>query len=167
MRFALIIVLLFGPAKTQDDARRNAVEQMRHIATAMKSCPEEVESQIEIATIYFGPPTNLEWDVADGKTARAPFQGVAKFGMPERFEETEKSKNSKKLHQRYVMLLSANESYGHDYYYKYESDLGNGAPELIKMLFVNSKTNETKPLSGKIAENTCLSKATRMSTSEK
>jgi hypothetical protein len=139
------------------------VDQMRRIATAIKSCPEEVEGQLgEFATIYIGPPTNLEWDVVESKTARAPFQGTVKFSLPEHFEETEEAKHSKKLHHNYVVMLTAQQTFGQASYHQYEFDLGNAAPELVKMLLVNSKTNETKPLSGKMAESTCWAKAARM-----
>jgi hypothetical protein len=98
-----IVVPSYGQATQppkNNDALEVAIEQMRHIATAMKACSEEVEERSDIATYYVGPPTNVEWDVRKSTTRRSPFQGIITFTLPERSDESAKAKRSKVLHEQ-------------------------------------------------------------------
>ncbi|HEV2489324.1 MAG TPA: hypothetical protein VGT03_05930 [Candidatus Acidoferrales bacterium] len=142
-----------------NQGREMAIAQMRRIANAMKACSEEISSKTELATYYVGPPTNLEWDVVDSKTVRSPFQGIVKFTLPERSEETEKAKHSKKLDKQYMDAEIYKTAYGHEGYYQYEFDLGNGSSDLVKVLFVDDKTKESKPVPSGTSGPSCWGKA--------
>lgn len=128
--------------RQKDDIREKAVSQMRRIAGAMKSCPEEIKSTTDIATYYVGPPTNLEWNVSPSKTVRAPFQGDVTFTLPERAEESQKAKHSRKLHKKYMDAEIAKAAYAREGYYRYEFDLGNSQPELVKVSFIDERTGK-------------------------
>jgi hypothetical protein len=166
---SLMIIFIAAPvhgqrpqAAQQDTAQEIAAAQMRRIATDMKACPEEVQSQTELATYYAGPPTNLEWNVEPSKTpVRSPFQGVVTFSLPERSEETETAKHSKKLHKQYMDAELYQIAYGHPGHYRYDFDLGNDSPDLVKALFIDDKTNESRPVSSSGHVPTCWEKAAR------
>jgi len=154
----LIFVLIFGLGHPQNTARDTAVEQMRQVAAAVKACPEETTSQTEYAIFHIGPPTNLEWDVQESKTVRAPFQGIVTFSLPERIEESGKAKHSKKLHDQYMDATMIRLAYPKSMYYQYEFDLGNNNVELVKMIVIDTKTKESKPA---IRDGHCWQKAAR------
>jgi hypothetical protein len=141
----LILLFICGLCCAQDTARDTAVEQMRRVATAIKACPEETTSQTEYAIFHIGPPTNLEWDVQGSKAVRAPFQGIVTFSLPERIEESDKAKHSKKLHDLYMEATMIPLAYPKNVYYQYEFDLGKADVELVKMVVVDAKTKESKP----------------------
>lgn len=158
---ALILLFIYGLSCPQNTARDTAVAQMRRVAAAIKACPEETASQTEYAIFHVGPPTNLEWDVQESKTVRAPFQGIVKFSLPERIEESDKATHSKKLHDQYMEATMLPLAYPKRIvYYEYEFDLGNTDIELVKMLLVDAKTKDSKPASrdGRCWEKAALAK---------
>jgi hypothetical protein len=134
---------------------------MQHIAATMKACGEEVQSQSEIATYYVGPPTNVEWDVKKSTTVRSPYEGIVTFTLPERSEETEKTKHSKSLHQRYTDAQIMQTAYGRQGHYQYEFDLGNGSPDLVTVRFFNDKTKQSELVPSGGRGPTCWEKAAR------
>lgn len=165
---ALLVFAIVAPVRgqlpqtgQQDAAQKIAVAQVRRIAADMKACPEEIQSQTELATYYVGPPTNLEWNVERSKTVRAPFQGIVTFSLPERSEENEAAKHSKKLHKQYMDAELYKITYGHPGHCQYEFDLGNDGPELVKALFIDDKTNDSRPVSNSGHLPTCWDKAAR------
>jgi hypothetical protein len=169
MTLALMVFAVAAPihgqisqAGKQDAAQKTAVAQMRRIATGMKACPEEIQSQNELGTYYAGPPTNLEWNVEPSKTVRAPFQGIVTFSLPERSEETEAAKHSKRLHKQYMDAELYKIAYGHPGHYRYEFDLGNDSPDLVRALFIDDKTNESRPVSTNGHVPTCWDKAAHL-----
>jgi hypothetical protein len=155
---ALRLLLVLWGLAPQNTAHDMAVAQMRHVAAAMKACPEETRSQTEYAIFHVGPPTNLEWNVEESKTVRSPFQGIVKFALPERVEESERAKHSKKLHDQYMDATIAQQAYRKDVYYQYEFDLGNGNAELVKMLVLDSRTKESKAVT---SDHSCWQEAAR------
>ncbi len=153
---ALMLLFLYGLSCAQNTARDTAVEQMRRVAATMKACPEETTSQTEYAIFHIGPPTNLEWDVQESKSVRSPFQGIVKFNLPERIEESDKAKHSKKLHDQYMEATMLPLAYPKNVYYQYEFDLGNTNADLVRMVVVNTQTKESRPAT---REGRCWEKA--------
>jgi len=144
---SLVVLSCFvGSATGQNDAvKEKAIAQMRRIANAMKECPEQIQYQNECALHYIGPPSNLEWDVVPSKSVRSPFQGVIEFTLPMRVQDVDPSKQSKKVRQscQEMATLAATSpeakalaSRWREGHHRYEFDLGNDAPELVKRLWV-------------------------------
>lgn len=143
---SLAVVLCFANAATaqNDVVKEKAIGQMRHIANAIKECPEQIQYQNECAVHYIGPPENLEWDVVPSKSVRSPFQGILEFTLPMRSENVDPSKQSKKVRQscQEMAALAASTngnsaaSQWREGHYRYEFDLGSGTPELVKRLWV-------------------------------
>jgi hypothetical protein len=150
--------------QTTDKAREAVTQQIHHMAEQMRACPEEVRSQDNLGIYYIGPPTKLEWDVEKSETGRSPFQATITFLLPERSEESDKAKRSKKLHKQYEEGESYRTQYVHPGHYEYDFDLGNGAPDLIRVLFVDDKTKESKPVPNGGRDSTCWDKAARSET---
>jgi hypothetical protein len=168
--------------------KARAVEQMREIADAIKSCPERenvFEGDCETSHYYSGPPTNLEWDVLPSKTVRSPFQGVIEFTFPARHADIKKTNLPKKQletcmsreqsRERMRVLLQPSTDVAiaklershpktHDGHYRLEFDLGSGAPELVKMLWVAKDENDktiTSPVTGGFNPDECWLKTVK------
>jgi hypothetical protein len=75
-----------------------------------------------------------------------------------------KAKHSKKLDKKYEERESYRTQYVHPGHYEYDFDLCNGAPDLIRMLFVDDKTKESKPVPNGGRDSTCWDKAARSET---
>src|ERR1700719_2259917 len=157
-----LLLMLGGLAAAQDDpAKQEAIEQMRQIADAIKHCPAHRSSsqdECKVHDYHLGPPTNVEWDVVPSKTVRSPFQGIIEFTLPSGTTDSAQPNLSKKLQQKCANrdlvdaqirapALDAAMKEGPKWregHYRYEFDLGSGAPELIKMLWVvKDKDNNT------------------------
>ena len=68
---------------------RRAIEQLRAIADAIKSCPPEVykispdvQAIMWESTIESGPPANVAWDVVSNTSIRARFLGSVEYLFP-------------------------------------------------------------------------------------
>jgi hypothetical protein len=144
-KYLTLALWVFVQAGAQSESTKvTAVRQMRQIAEEIKKCPEEIQSQTEYGVYFQGPPSNVEWDVLPSKSVRAPFQGWLEFTLPHRWEETEKAKRSSKLHTKYMNYKLYQVAYGLKGRFRYEFDLGSDSPELVKMLWLDDKTQRSE-----------------------
>lgn len=159
LALAIMLFLFGGLVVGQNDAsKQRAIGQMRQIANAIKLCAEHESSyqdECQIHNSFVGPPTNVEWDVFPSKTSRSPFQGTIEFTLPTRTEDVDQPNLSKKdrrkcadkesfEQQAAASALAEEMKEGpkwRDGHYRYEFDLGPGAPELIKMLWIVKDRN--------------------------
>jgi hypothetical protein len=167
----ILLCLLCPFSRGQEDmTKQKAIDQMRKVANAMKHCPEQMrhfQDQCQIHQLYSGPPSNLEWDVIPSKTVRSPYQGVIEFTLPSRSEDVDTPNQSAKFHQQCVdsearlavmaapAAVKDAEREGH---FRYEFDLGNDSPELVKMLWV-SKDKDNNVVSSTASGNECWVRA--------
>lgn len=74
-----------------DEQTKARVKQLRAISDAIKACPKVAESPDKgSGTIFFGPPSNVIWDVKPNSSARAPYLGYIEFFLPREFSASKK-----------------------------------------------------------------------------
>lgn len=153
------LILIGSLSAGQDDpGKQRAIDQMRHIADAMKRCPEEKSShqdECQVRIYHLGPTSNLEWDVLPSKSVRAPYLGVIEFTLPNRTETTDVANLSKKAQkrcqdQKSLIASVEAETLSRDMregpmwregHYRFEFDVGSTKPELVKMLWIAKDRN--------------------------
>lgn len=124
-------------------AKDSAVGQMRRIVDAIRQCPEEtVSGFFDVAIVHHWSPRVLEWDVLASNSLRAPFQGYIRFDLPFDLHETDEAKRSKELHAKYEFVVKTLSKFTE---YRYEFDLGSGAPALRRALFKLPPSSDFMP----------------------
>jgi hypothetical protein len=78
-----------APEETARQANQVAVAALRKIADTIKECPRviwfespDTKGPMSRSRVYFGPPTNVVWDVTRNTSVRSPYTGYIEFTVP-------------------------------------------------------------------------------------
>lgn len=138
----------------QDAGEQHAIEQLRAIAEAIKTCPPDVYKLPPSVTyagwdflVTDGPPLNVVWDVKPVSSARARYLGTIEYTFP--FSEMPPADLCKRLRISKSHCEFAYESFENDYQredaypwqYRFEFDV---TPHGLEFLRAFTKTKQTE-----------------------
>jgi len=174
---AILLCMFVGSAYGQDDhakEKTRATEQTRQVAKSVKQCPpagnraSPPNSQCFSAEANVGSAVNVIWDVMEGTTARAPYQGVVEFDLAGAWSLDQLQPTDKKVAKacdrnirteselatiwakamlRAVLGLPDDVEVPRSkiWHYRFEFDVGSDDPEVTKMLWTD-ETGRAQPV---------------------
>jgi S1-C subfamily serine protease len=160
---------------TPNTGERHAIEQLRSIADAIKSCPPEVyKTPPEIqailweSTVESGPPTNVAWDVVPNPNSiRARFLGSVEYLFPSATrwapDMCSRVKKKKECNDDYwnVYLPSYNRELAHPQQYRYEFEVTPDGLELLRG-FSKVKQVDDEPWAPAVGVESCTRRAIQL-----
>ena len=138
-----------------DEKSQAVVDQLRAIVKEIKKCPKIVlyeskdkEGPFAGMRTYEGPTLNVEWDVAESKSTRSPYQGYVEahvaweFWLPRDVYEKYKGKMGNRVigNLGYIKMFGGGPQ--PPLVYKYEFDLGPNGLELYRSFYRRSGETE-------------------------
>jgi hypothetical protein len=164
-RVAICIYLILGAVRIQsqqnksemDEQTKTQVKQLRAISETIKACPKVAPSPDKgNGTFYYGPPSNVTWDVKPSSSVRSAYAGHIEFYLPREFSASKKYCARNESFCAQMMLVPS-------FQYRFEFDLGTDGLELMKTLAKSKEDKEWNDVSSNSAglNESCWLKAAR------
>jgi hypothetical protein len=159
-------------ANSPNTGERRAIEQLRAIADAIKSCPPEVykvspdiQAVMWESTIESGPPESVTWDVVPNTNSiRARFLGSVEYLFPSdtkwASDMCSRVKKKRECNDDYwhVFLPTYNREVAHPQQYRYEFEVTPNGLELLRGLS-KVKQVDNEPWAPAVGVESCTRRA--------
>ena len=151
-----------------DHKSETAVSALRAIVVKVKACPrivayenKDMKGPLAGFRIYQGPPLNVTWDVTQGKSIRAPYEGYLEFDIAQEWwfpESTLKKYGGDHAPTWYTEMIEKPKP---TLEHRYEFDLGPTGLELVKSFIREEGQHDWKVYNPDAIGGQCWDKSVR------